>query len=119
MTTEAIESAMKDHYTFICATCPKLHALRSRGKSGCLGNIGGRSCSGPMAGGSYPEYSGPLAKDMTARCFLTGADSTGAVEMPDGKLIGVSELAISALGTYTKGGERPPFLTMKSLPVLG
>jgi len=110
---------MADGYTFICATCPKLHTAKEVGSDLCLGNVSGRTCSGPLNQGTYPEYSGPLKDSMTSHCFLTGAPSTGAVDI-QGTLIGVSEKAIEVLKTFSKkGGTAPPSITEKHLPVVG
>lgn len=119
MNPKDITRAMEDGYTFVCATCPKLHVAKERGLPFCLGNVDGKSCAGPLGNSDYPEYTGPLKDNMTARCFLTGQESVGAVDVR-GTLIGVSEHAIKVLETYSrKGGGPPPFITRKRLPVLG
>lgn len=109
---------MSQGFTFICATCPNLHKANARGMDTCLGNVSGKSCSGPLNQQAYPEYCGPLSRNLIARCFLTGADAVGAVDVR-GKMIGVSEKAIEVLSSYSRRGQHaPPMITRKYLPVL-
>jgi hypothetical protein len=118
VTSESITARMREGYTFICATCPHLHRSKDQGLETCFGNMNGKTCCGPMAGGCYPEYVGPLKGSMTSRCFLTGAESIGAVDIR-GVLIGVSEKAIDVLSRYSpRGGTAPPMITRKHLPVV-
>lgn len=118
MNEDLIRARMMEGYTFICATCPNLHKAKQRGLDVCLGNVNGRACSGPLNQQSYPEYCGPLKRNLVARCFLTGAKSIGAVDVR-GTLLGVSERAIEVLSCYSRRGQyAPPMITRKSLPVL-
>lgn len=59
-------------YSYACAMCERLHEGLRRGVDGCTGS----RCAGPMAGGDFPEYQGPLTHDMMARiCFVCGQDA--------------------------------------------
>jgi len=118
MNHDLIRAQMMKGFTFICATCPNLHRANDRGLSACLGNLGGKTCSGPLNQQAYPEYCGPLKRNLIARCFLTGDEAVGAVDVR-GKMIGVSEKAIEILSCYSKRGKHaPPSITRKQLPVL-
>lgn len=64
----------------------------------------GRDCIGPMGGGSYPEYHGPLGRvNLPQYCFRCGRESDAAVESTkDRGLVGVCEdhLKLLRAGTY-------------------
>jgi len=118
MNHDLIRARMREGYTFVCATCPNLHRAKDAGLEQCFGNSGGKSCSGPLNQEAYPEYCGPLKGNMTARCFLTGEPSIGAVDVR-GVLIGVSKHAIEVLACYSRRGNyQPPRISHRQLPVL-
>lgn len=77
-TEDDAQAARACGFTFVCSMCVKLHAGRRREnasweKARCVG----RNCTGPIGGGSYPEYEGPL-KETSAfgnHCWACGKES--------------------------------------------
>ncbi len=70
---------------FPCSTCNRLRAGLEQGIDGCTApdEEPGMICAGPLAGGVYPLYSGPLTPEsMRERCVFCGSHETvGHVEV--------------------------------------
>lgn len=75
---EDVRAAREAGFTQVCSMCVKLHAAHRRYKTAwdkvkCLG----KRCMGPLGGGSYPEYEGPL-KETNAfanHCWCCGKEN--------------------------------------------
>lgn len=95
----------------ICATCKKFWGARERnvpdGK--CLAVSG---CGGPLSGGNFHEYEGPIS-DFTRWCFVCGADSSFGVQVDNRpRVIGVCEehvRMLAELRPVSKPGLQPQY----------
>ena len=58
----------------ICATCETFWEADDRGADSC-----GQACGGPVSGGDFPKYKGPLT-NFAALCFVCGGKPTHAVK---------------------------------------
>ena len=56
-----------------CALCEHYHAAADQGASWC-----GQNCGGPMSGGAFEKYRGPIV-DFSKACFVCGSPSTHAI----------------------------------------
>jgi len=71
---------------------------------------------------SFPEYKGPLTGQMINYCFVCGSEPSAAVEViaDGGTRLGICETHLPMLDTYSRPGERPPFVrkSERRLPLL-
>ena len=116
---EDVAAAMRAGFSFVCAMCVKLHAGKEAfgAKDWKLVQCLGESCHGPMGGGGFAEYNGPLgAVNLPQYCFRCGREADAAVEsIKDKRMVGVCKKHLKLLkhGAY----ERRPAGTVKSGPV--
>lgn len=78
-------------YAFVCSFCEKLHRAHQVGYTkGCEAAMQGLDCAGPIAGGDFPLYEGPLTKHtLASMCYRCGAESVKGVQPAGGgKVIG-------------------------------
>lgn len=98
---EDVAAAMKAGFSFVCAMCVKLHAGREayRTKDWKMVKCLGEKCCGPMGGGGYPEYQGPLgAVNLPQYCFRCGRQADAAAEsIRDKRMVGVCEQHLELL----------------------
>jgi len=86
-----IQLFMAQGYAFVCATCEKLHRAHNSGfTDGCEAALSGKDCAGPIVGGNFPLYEGPLTKEALATmCFRCGKEADIAVQpKTGGQMIG-------------------------------
>lgn len=114
----AIAKAMGEGFTFVCASCNRLHQARAKGLDGCMAFHERKPCAGPMHDGAYAEYEGPIPRESLHRfCFLCGKNSDGAVDLPAG-MIGICRSHMKVLESFGLPGERPRFVTHRHLTVV-
>src|SRR5580704_18062553 len=65
--------AIEDGLSAVCAMCENFWSAQEKGLSGC-----GQRCGGPMAGGAFDKYRGPVT-DFSKFCFVCGSKATHAV----------------------------------------
>lgn len=122
LTSAMANAAMRDGYTFACATCKNLHRAREQTLPGCMALIHNKKCSGPFGGGSYQEYDGIVPRNRLHEfCFVCGAKSDAGVETPgdqDRVIIGICDKHLPLLESVSRDGTRPPFVTKVAVPVL-
>jgi len=78
-------------YAFVCSLCEKLHRAHDVGYTkGCEAAMQGKDCAGPIAGGDFPLYEGPLTRHaLASMCYRCGAEAVKGVQPADGgKVIG-------------------------------
>ena len=76
-------------------------------------------CGGPMRGMAFPYYDGPLKGQLQNRCFVCGHKPDAvAVATKGGGRVGVCKKHLEFLSTYTRPGEKPPFITHVHVPVV-
>ncbi len=75
-----IALAMADGLSAVCATCTRYWEGRARGMPGhsCTAKDG---CAGPMAGGDFHEYDGPMKSALHLWCFVCGIKSRYGVRV--------------------------------------
>lgn len=77
-------------FAFPCSFCTRMK-LRS-GREGLVPGCEMETCGGPFVGKSFPDYSGPLTRDMIAKtCFRCGDPATEAIVTKDKGYVGVCE----------------------------
>ena len=81
----------------VCATCSHYWNGRDNGAPGC-GRVG---CGGPVTGGSFPKYKGPMDDfRLAATCFMSGRDASFGVRAKgdvNGRMLGIHETMIASL----------------------
>lgn len=104
-----IVAAMSAGTVFTCATCEKYWWGVERGLPHCKAAAEGKACGGPLSGGTYPEYEGPLKGALKEWCFVCGARSTRLAipKKGGGSAVGVCSKHVDVLKSYSKPGERP------------
>ena len=96
--------AVQGGLSTVCATCKKYWAARDRNIPGdtCLAK---RGCAGPVGGGDYAEYDGPIS-DLSRWCFRCGADSKYGVQVTGRqRIIGVCEEHVRSLADLKPMGQ--------------
>lgn len=63
--------AVQGGYSIYCATCTKYWDYKDKGASNCGAKDG---CKGPLFGGSFHEYDGPIT-EHARQCFACGQAS--------------------------------------------
>jgi len=72
-TTEATMAARQSGFSFVCSLCLRLHeGNRMAGGDWDTTRCTGTFCKGPLGGGSYPEYEGPIKDALNRFCFICG-----------------------------------------------
>lgn len=76
---EKMRAAVAGGLSIVCATCARYWEGRAAElpDPGCTA---AGPCSGPLGGGSFERYDGPIT-DFTRWCFKCGADATAAVRV--------------------------------------
>ena len=70
-----------DGYSHVCSMCEHMHKALAEGRGLC----GQENCAGPIGGGSFPKYVGPMSRDAIARsCFACGKEANKILLTPDG-----------------------------------
>ncbi len=122
---DQIRKAMAKGIGFACATCDNFGWGVQHGLPACKANSENKFCAGPMGGGAFPEYSGPLKNVLTKYCFVCGRQACAAAEVKPlpgstvkSGMVGVCEEHIQWLETYSRPNERPPFVTHNKIDVL-
>ena len=96
--------AVQGGLSVVCSTCKKYWGARDRNIPGdtCLAK---RGCSGPVGGGDFPEYDGPVS-DLSRWCFKCGADSKYGVQVTGrSRVIGVCEEHVNMLAELKPMGQ--------------
>lgn len=58
---------------FVCSMCERMHEGKGLGLPGCTGT---EACRGPMGGGTFQEYRGPLGETLLGTsCFACGGEA--------------------------------------------
>ena len=70
------ESILREGRPITCATCSHMWRARDAQAESC----GQPKCCGPLWGGDFPSYSGPL-RTFEAWCFRCGESSTHGVQV--------------------------------------
>ena len=87
MTPQNVRYMIEKHgVSIVCATCKKFWEGRAKGlpELRCVGV----DCSGPIAGGDFPEYDGDLPLEKF--CFVCGKDSEyGAHVQGKDRVVGI------------------------------
>lgn len=107
-----VEKALRAGYSLFCSTCTKFWRAAD-GKSLMLPSqcqaVDG--CCGPLSGGSFHEYDGPLTS--TDRwCFVCGDAATHLVSSLTGKKFGMCSKHITLAKTIQPVGKPKPRLIM-------
>lgn len=72
-----VAAAIAEGFSPVCATCTHLMRARERGVSAC-----GQSCGGPLSGGDFSAYQGPMTMDRMAQwCFFCAAEASYGVRV--------------------------------------
>jgi len=88
-----IKDAMNVGLSFVCAACTRWHDGVEKGVKDHEGDqmcTHFRVCFGPMSGGSFDYYNGPLSTSLVRFCYVCGNEADKAIEpqVPNGKRIG-------------------------------
>lgn len=75
-------------------------------------------CEGPLAGGSFERYDGPV-KDKVNFCFVCGSRSDAAVVIGGVPAVGVCKGHVEMLETFSKPGEKPAFVSHEYADIVG
>lgn len=118
MNGRPILKVMQDGVGFVCAHCERFWWGVDRGYGSCWAKAVGKDCSGPMGGGSFQEYEGPLKGNLCRFCFVCGKEPSGVACTKHGK-VGVCRDHMEWLGSYSRPNERPPFVTHKHVDTIG
>lgn len=113
-----IRRLVSEGVSFVCAMCDHWWWSHGRGLAVCRAAVESRECSGPIGGLCYPEYSGPLKRNLVRFCFRCGAQSIAAVEVFGKGMCGVCGEHMEMLETYGKLGDKPRFVTHNYVPVV-
>ena len=113
-----VRAAMANGVGFVCAHCTKFWEAKEKRMGSCQPLHGGHDCAGPLAGSAFPRYEGPLKNNLTRYCFVCGQEPSHIAEAPLG-MTGVCETHVGMFENYSRPGERPAFISRKSLPIFG
>lgn len=82
---------------FVCSLCERFWEGRDQGLSVCTAVAG---CRGPIGGGAFHEYKGPLT-NLESWCFRCGTSATATIEVPGGvQRIGVCRVHLKDLPNW-------------------
>ncbi len=118
MDPKLIVEAMQQGVGFVCAHCDKFWEGARNGLHHCMAAEQRKPCVGPISGGTFPEYSGPLEEVMSDHCFVCGHRATHSVihqGAVDSRKVGVCDTHLEWLRDYSVGGDRPQFITKKKI----
>lgn len=103
------QEALAKGYAFPCAMCVKLHWSIDRGLTQCRAAVDQKECGGPLAGLAFPEYEGPLTREMIAKlCFRCGKPASKLVEGNRGPgYVGVCKRHLPVLTRVMETGDDP------------
>lgn len=73
---DRIGAAVASGLSLVCATCA--HYWRARALDPGAGGCGREGCKGPLRGGAFEEYEGPIS-DFTRWCLRCGGEASAAV----------------------------------------
>ena len=118
MNGRPILQVMQRGVGFTCAHCEKFWWGVDNSTDGCKAKHERKECTGPLGGGAFPEYQGPLTGHITRFCFVCGQTPAGAAVVKGGR-VGVCEKHMEWLGTYTRPNEYPPFVTHRYIDTIG
>lgn len=59
-------------------------------------------CVGPLIGGAFSKYEGPLKGYLLRQCYRCGVDADGHLTAGDGKMLGVCEQCAKILMAMQK-----------------
>jgi len=106
---EQVLAALRLGYAFPCAMCVKLHRANDLGHEQCMASVDGKDCGGPLSGLGFPEYDGPLTREMIAKlCFRCGHPASKVVEGNKGPgLVGVCKRHLPVLSRVMESGDDP------------
>ena len=78
---ERIQETMISGVCFICATCTNWYKGKDKGLKDSLGDpvCGFDKCAGPVFGGDFKDYDGPLKEYKAKFCYLCGRQATHLV----------------------------------------
>jgi hypothetical protein len=65
--------AVNDGLSIVCAMCENFWSAHDAGLSSC-----GKKCGGPMSGGAFDKYKGPIV-DFSSFCFVCGDSATHGI----------------------------------------
>lgn len=108
MRTEALEKATKAlalGFAFPCSMCVKLWRMMDRGQTQCEAAVNNQRCDGPVAGGSFPKYEGPMGrKGIANHCVRCGKpidphNKDRRVRVEDGGEVGICKRHLPMLDT--------------------
>jgi hypothetical protein len=116
-----ILGAMANGVGFVCAHCENFWWSVDRGFTECRPAVEGRLCGGPFIGHAFPEYKGPLGKQLSSYCFVCG-DKSSKVAMASkgssaGLMVGICDKHYPMLDDVGLQGEKPRFLSGKKIDV--
>lgn len=87
---------------FVCSTCEHHKIATGKGLHTCA-----MDCGGPLVGGAFPMYKGPLAGNLPNWCMICGIRSDAAIRVQangiDKGFVGVCEAHIKTLSEYAHG----------------
>jgi len=106
---DKVQTALAEGYAFPCAMCVHLHWARDRGLDQCRVGYEGKECGGPLSGLGFPEYQGPLTRELIAKlCFRCGQPASKVVEGNKGPgLVGVCKRHLPVLSRVMEEGDDP------------
>jgi hypothetical protein len=74
------EALVAKGFAVPCAACSHLRRALHAGRAVC-----GQPCGGPLSGGEFPEYDGPLTGALARLCFVCGVDAEALIMRPGWK----------------------------------
>lgn len=109
---EEVRKATADGLSIVCATCRWYWKARQSGIEGhqCAAQ---KPCHGPISGGVFPEYDGPIT-DFANLCFVCGKRSRYGIAVKGNiRVIGVCDAHLHLMkdrlpGVDFKGKAPPP-----------
>ena len=100
---QRVQMFLAEGYSFICATCEKLHRARATGyTAGCEAQMLRLDCAGPISGMDFPLYEGPLTKATKATiCYRCGDQAQHAIQVKSGAMVGACDEHLEHLRTFS------------------
>lgn len=109
--SDRMMKAQVDGVCFVCRTCSKYYAGESAGLKDIEGNVlclAKNGCCGPVGGGSFDEYDGPLIGHLENVCYMCGETNPKyaiKAKKKGAKAVGVCETHIQTVKKLTVGRE--------------